>query len=370
MSDPQIRRIAVLAGDGIGPEVTFWGIKALKMIAKGFNHQFIFENGLIGHAAIQETGNPLPNETINVCKGAHAIMLGAVGHPKYDNDPHATVRPEQGLLKIRKELGLYANLRPIKIFDSLLAASSLKEEILRDTDILFYRELTGGIYFGKREKSADGQSAYDTMSYSVMEVERIARMAFNAAQNRRGIVHSVDKANVLDSSRLWRATVNKIAEEFPNVELNHMFVDNMAMQMIRDPRQFDVVITGNMFGDILTDEASQISGSLGLLPSASLGKHVGLFEPVHGSAPDIAGKNKANPMATILSAAMLLRHAFEMHEEADIVESAIANVLDAGYRTPDLANAETHPEMIMGTDQIGNQIMEVLESKLFQSVMI
>ena len=370
MSDPQIRRIAVLAGDGIGPEVTFWGIRTLKMVAKGFNHQFIFERGLIGHAAIEESGNPLPDETINICKGAHAIMLGAVGHPMYDNDPHATVRPEQGLLKIRKELGLYANLRPIKLFESLLGASSLKEEILKGTDILFYRELTGGIYFGKREKSSDGQSAYDTMSYSVMEVERIARMAFEAARKRRGVVHSVDKANVLDSSRLWRATVNQISKEFPDVELHHMFVDNMAMQLIRDPKQFDVVVTGNMFGDILTDEASQISGSLGLLPSASLGKHIGLFEPVHGSAPDIAGKNRANPMATILSAAMLLRHAFGMDEEAEIVESAISDVLNEGFRTSDLANDQTDPELIFGTDQIGNQIMEVLESKLFQSVMI
>ncbi len=370
MSDPQIRRIAVLSGDGIGPEVTFWGIKALKMVAKGFNHQFIFEKGLIGHAAIEETGKPLPEETISICKGAHAILLGAVGHPKYDNDPSAKVRPEQGLLKIRKELGLYANLRPIKIFESLLGASSLKEEILKGTDILFYRELTGGIYFGKREKSLDGKTAYDTMSYSEMEVERITRMAFEAAQKRNGIVHSVDKANVLDSSRLWRATVNKIANEYPDVQLNHMFVDNMAMQLIRDPKQFDVVITGNMFGDILTDEASQISGSLGLLPSASLGKHVGLFEPVHGSAPDIAGKNKANPMATILSAAMLLRHAFDMEEEAAIVETAISDVLNKGYRTTDLANENTDQEMILGTDQIGNQIMEVLESKLFQSVVI
>ncbi len=370
MSEPQIRRIAILAGDGIGPEVTYWGKEALKMIAQGFNHQFVFEEALIGHAAIEATGDPLPEETLTTCKGVHAILLGAVGHPKYDNDPHAIVRPEQGLLKIRKQLGLFANLRPIKIFDALLGASSLKESILKGTDILFYRELTGGIYFGTRAKSEDGLSAYDTMSYSFMEVERIARKAFEAAKGRRKIVHSIDKANVLDSSRLWRATVNKIAAEYPEVALHHMFVDNMAMQLIRDPKQFDVVITGNMFGDILTDEASQISGSLGLLPSASLGKLVGLYEPVHGSAPDIAGKNMANPMATMLSAAMLLRHSFEMEEEAKLLEDSIAQILEEGYRTKDLANDQTAHGMICGTDQIGKHILEKLESKLFQSVVI
>ena len=277
MSEPQNKRIIVLAGDGIGPEVTYWATQALQMIARGFNHQFIFEEALIGHAAIQATGNPLPEQTLKTCKGAHAILLGAVGHPKYDNDPSAKVRPEQGLLKIRKELGLYANLRPIKIFDALASASCLKEEVLSGTDILFYRELTGGIYFGDRRESENGNPAFDTLKYSVEEIERIAKMAFEAAERRRGIVHSIDKANVLASSRLWRSTVNKMAENYPQVQLHHMFVDNMAMQLIRDPKQFDVVLTGNMFGDILTDEASQISGSLGLLPSASLGKHIGLF---------------------------------------------------------------------------------------------
>jgi len=340
------------------------------MVARGFNHQFTFEHQLIGHAAIEATGDPLPTTTLTACKGAHAILLGAVGHPIYDDNPDAKVRPEQGLLKIRKELGLFANLRPIKIFDALSSASCLKEEVLKGTDILFYRELTGGIYFGDRVESENGSAAHDTLKYSVEEVERIARMAFEAAKSRRGILHSVDKANVLASSRLWRSTVNNIAKEYPTVELNHMYVDNAAMQLIRNPKQFDVVLTGNMFGDILTDEASQISGSLGLLPSASLGKHIGLFEPVHGSAPDIAGKNESNPMATILSAAMLLRHSFDMEEEAALIENSVSQVLEAGYRTKDLASDATPADFICGTDQIGNKLLEILEAKLFQSVVI
>jgi len=364
------KRIVILAGDGIGPEVCYWGRAVLETIFRGFNHPFIFEEALIGHAAIEATGDPLPPETIANCKSADAILLGAVGHPKFDNDPSATVRPEQGLLKIRKILNLYANLRPIKIYDALADASSLKPQILQGTDILFYRELTGGIYFGQRGTHPEGKDAFDTLAYTKDEVQRIARMAFEAAQHRRGIVHSIDKANVLDSSRLWRATVSELAEEFPDVQLQHMYVDNAAMQLIRDPRQFDVVLTGNMFGDILTDEASQISGSLGLLPSASIGGALGMYEPVHGSAPDIAGKNIANPLATILSAAMMLRHSFEMHEEAQMIEDSIASVLNDGYRTKDLANEDTPKDKLCSTDQIGKFTLETIESKLFQSVVI
>lgn len=364
------KRIVILPGDGIGPEVCYWGQAAIEAIARGFNHPFIFEQALIGHAAIEATGDPLPAETIASCQAADAILLGAVGHPKYDNDPSATVRPEQGLLKIRKLLNLYANLRPIKIYDALSNASSLKPEILKGTDILFYRELTGGIYFGERGTHPAGEHAFDTMSYTKAEIQRIGRMAFAAAQQRRKILHSIDKANVLDSSRLWRATVNELSNEFPDVTLQHMFVDNAAMQLIRDPRQFDVVLTGNMFGDILTDEASQISGSLGLLPSASIGGQLGMYEPVHGSAPDIAGKNIANPLATMLSAAMLLRHSFRMDEEAKVIEDSIASVLDEGYRTRDLAKEDTPRDKLCTTDQIGKLTLEMIESKLFQSVMI
>lgn len=370
MSPSTKKRIVLLPGDGIGPEVTYWGRAVIEMICSGFHISVIFENCLIGHAAIEATGSPLPEETLRNCSAADAILMGAVGHPKYDNDPDAKVRPEQGLLKIRKSLNLFANIRPIKIFDALSEASSLKPEILQGTDILFYRELTGGIYFGQRGTHPDGDHAYDTMSYTKGEVERIARMAFEAAKNRRGILHSVDKANVLDSSRMWRKTVNEIAKDYPEVKLNHMFIDNAAMQLIRDPKQFDVVLTGNMFGDILTDEASQICGSLGLLPSASLSDNIGLYEPVHGSAPDIAGKNIANPLASMLSAAMLLRHSLDLHDEARIVEESIAEILNAGFRTKDLANANTAEDKICNTDEIGNLVLEKIESKIFQSVVI
>ena len=364
------KKITVLAGDGIGPEVTHWACQALEMIAKGFNHSFRFEHALLGHAAIQATGNPLPPETIEACKNSDAILLGAVGDPIYDNDPSLKVRPEQGLLALRSTLGLYCNLRPIRIFDELVHASSLKPEVLKGVDILFFRELTGGIYFGERSRSEDGTEGKDTMHYTKKEVQRIARRAFKAAAARRGILHSIDKANVLDSSRLWRETVQEMAAEFPQVQLLHMYVDNAAMQLIRDPKQFDVVVTGNMFGDILTDEASQITGSLGMLPSASIGSHWGLYEPIHGSAPDIAGKNIANPLATILSAAMMLDFAFGMQEESNLILSSVDQVLADGYRTADIASDDTPLSMILGTQEIGQQILETLESKLFQSVVI
>lgn len=357
------KNIVVLGGDGIGPEVTAWGKDVLQNIANVFGHTFSFQNELIGHAAIEATGNPLPDETLDACKKADAILLGAVGHPMYDNDPSKKVRPEQGLLKIRKSLGLYTNIRPIKIFDELAHASSIKSEILKGADILFFRELTGGIYFGEpRFRSEDGEEAVDTMKYSKMEVRRIAEKAFDAAMTRRKIVHSIDKANVLESSRLWRETVNEVAKEYPDVKLIHMFIDNAAMQLIKDPKQFDVVLTGNMFGDILTDEASQIAGSLGMLASASVGDSVGIYEPIHGSAPDIAGQNKANPLATILSTALLLDISFGMKDESQAVIDAVDAVLKEGYRTADIADPTTPKEKILNTVEIGQRVVAQIKA--------
>lgn len=350
--------ITILPGDGIGNEITRWGKAVLERIGKLHGHTFTFHEGLIGHQAIEATGTPLPDETLAKCRQSDAVLMGAVGDPRYDHDPSAKVRPEQGLLKIRKELGLFANIRPIRLFDQLLSASSLKEEVLRGTDIMFFRELTGDIYFGKKERSSDGNSALDTMEYSKIEVERIARMAFESARQRDKRLCSVDKANVLECSRLWRETVQQLASEYPDVAVTHMFVDNAAMQLIKDPRQFDVVLTGNMFGDILTDEASQISGSLGLLPSASLGAKVGLYEPVHGSAPDIAGKNIANPMALILSTALLLELSLQLKEEADQVIKAVDSVLADGFRTSDIAGSNVTP---LTTDQMGEKIIEFIK---------
>jgi 3-isopropylmalate dehydrogenase len=354
------KNITVLAGDGIGKEITQWGVKVLQKVAEVFGHDFIFSDALIGHSAIEATGNPLPDATLEQCLAADAVLLGAVGHPMYDNDPSRKVRPEQGLLKLRKELGLYTNIRPIKLFDELLHASSLKPELLRGADILFFRELTGGIYFGQPRKR-EGDTALDTMIYSKYEVERIAVKAFEAARTRRKHVHSVDKANVLESSRLWRETVNEVAAQYLDVALTHIYIDNAAMQLIRDPKQFDVVLTENMFGDILTDEASQIAGSLGMLASASVGDRVGVYEPIHGSAPDIAGKNIANPTATILSTALLLDIAFGLKEEADAIVAAVDKTLKAGFRTRDIADADTPPEKIVGTDGMGSQIVSFIQ---------
>lgn len=356
------RKIIVLAGDGIGQEVTQWGVKVLEAIAAKFGHTFIFENALIGHAAIEAEGAPLSDETIARCEAADAILLGAVGHPMYDNDPSAQVRPEQGLLKIRKALGLYANIRPIKIFEELMSASSLKPEVLRGADFLFYRELVSGIYFGTpRERFNDGNSARDSKVYHRHEVERIAKQAFEAAMTRRKILHSIDKANVLESSRLWREVVQGMSAAYPEVKVTHMFVDNAAMQLIRDPLQFDVILTGNMFGDILSDEASQIAGSLGMLASASVGDKVGMYEPIHGSAPDIAGKNIANPLATILSTALMLDIAFGMKAEANTVIEAVDKLLKLGYRTGDIADANTDKAMILGTKEIGSKLLEIIK---------
>jgi 3-isopropylmalate dehydrogenase len=336
--------IALLKGDGIGPEIVDSAAAVLEKTAAKFGHKFNFTPYLIGGCAIDETGMPLPRETVDGCLASDSVLLGAVGGPKWDGLA-GDIRPERALLGIRSAMGLYTNLRPAKLYPALRGASPLKDEIVGGGfDILIVRELTGGIYFGDRgyREGRYGEEAYDTEAYSVTEIERIGRAAFEAAIKRSKRLCSVDKANVLESSRLWRKTMHELAEEYPDVEYRDMFVDNAAMQLVRDPKQFDVIVTSNMFGDILSDEASQITGSIGMLASASLGASKrGLYEPIHGSAPDIAGTNKANPIATILSAAMMLRYSFGLAAEADAIEAAVDKALSDGYRTADL----------MGTDK-------------------
>lgn len=335
-------RIATVPGDGIGPEVVGQAIKVLDRVGEVYGHQFHYEKHLAGGAAIDEYGECLPQSTLDGCKAADAVLLGAVGGPKWDDVP-GDKRPERALLGLRKGLGLYANLRPAMIFSELADASPLKKEILGSgLDILIVRELTGGIYFGKHETvDQDGQTvARDTEEYSESEIRRIGIKAFESAMKRNKRVTSVDKANVLDSSRLWRKVMTELSAEYPEVELDHMYVDNAAMQLVRDPKHFDVLVTSNMFGDILSDEASQITGSIGMLPSASLADgNFGMYEPVHGSAPDIAGQGKANPIATILSAAMMLRYSFDLTAEADAIENSVKAFLEKGYRTADIAGA-------------------------------
>ncbi len=363
--------ICVLAGDGIGKEVTDWGVQALEAAGKHHELAFNFHHELMGHSAIQATGNPLPEVTLDRCKSSDAVLLGAIGDPHYDLNPHLKVRPEQGLLALRKGLGLYANIRPILLFDELLAASSLKREIIQGTDILFFRELTGGIYFGQpRGRKENGTVAFDTKIYAQYEVERIARMAFEAAQTRKKILHSVDKANVLESSRLWREVVQKLSPEYPDVEVIHLFVDNAAMQLIKDPKQFDVVVTGNMFGDILTDEASQIAGSLGMLPSASIGNEVGLFEPIHGSAPDIAGQNLANPLATILSTALMCNRSLDAPAAGQLIVNAVDKVLKEGYRTRDIMDENTDSAKVLGTREMGQQVLDTIHTLAEKKVLV
>ncbi len=352
--------ILVVPGDGIGAEVTTVGKQVLEKIAAKYGHQFSFDEALMGHEAIEATGNPLPDETLAKMRVSDAILFGAVGHPKYDNDPSAKVRPEQGLLKMRKELGLFANLRPIKLFDELLNASSIKPEILKGADIMFFRELTGDIYFGEKGRLNDGKTAYDHAVYSDYEVERIARKAFDSAMTRSKKLCSVDKANVLETSRLWREVVQRIAPEYPEVEVEHLFVDAAAMLLIKNPRRFDVVVTGNLFGDILTDEASQIAGSMGMLASASVGLSTGVYEPIHGSAPDIAGKGIANPLASVLSAALLLDISLGLKEESDAVIAAVEAFLKDGYRTIDIADATTPADKILGTAAAGAMVLSKL----------
>jgi len=354
------KHILIVPGDGIGQEVTEVGKKVLEKIAAKFGHDFTYDEALIGHVAIEATGDALPAETLEKMKASDAVLFGAVGHPKYDNDPSAKVRPEQGLLKMRKELGLYANLRPIKLFDELLSASSIKPEILKGADILFFRELTGDIYFGEKGRKNNGDTAYDVAEYSRYEVERIGRKAFEAARTRKKHLVSVDKANVLESSRLWREEIQKLALEYTDITVEYQFVDATAMLLIKDPKRFDVVVTANLFGDILTDEASQIAGSMGMLASASIGDGTGVYEPIHGSAHDITGKGLANPMASVLSAALLLDISFGMKAESEAVINAVDQVLKKGFRTGDIADASTDKSMILGTDAIGEEILKLI----------
>ena len=331
--------IALIKGDGIGPEIVSAAVQVLEKVGSKYGHSFHFTEYLAGGAAIDETGFPLPEETVEGCLASDSVLLGAVGGPKWDKLP-GDLRPEKALLGIRKAMQLYTNLRPARLYPALKDECPLRSDIVEQGfDLMMVRELTGGIYFGERGRrnSKNGREAYDTEAYSVMEIERIAHAAFDAAMKRRKKLISIDKANVLETSRLWRETVHRIAAEYPEVELSDMLVDNAAMQLVRNPAQFDVVVTSNMFGDILSDEASQITGSIGLLPSASLGEtRRGLYEPIHGSAPDIAGMNRANPLATILSAAMMLRYSFDLAKEADCIENAVDAALNDGCRTADI----------------------------------
>lgn len=353
--------IALLKGDGIGPEIVNSAVAVLEKTAEKFGHKFNFTPYLIGGCAIDATGKPLPQETVDGCLASDSVLLGAVGGPKWDDQPGEN-RPEKALLGIRSALELYTNLRPAKLYPALRNASPLKDEIVGDGfDLMIVRELTGGIYFGDRgyRQGKYGEEAYDTEAYSVTEIERIGRVAFDSAIKRNKKLCSIDKANVLESSRLWRKTMHKLAEEYPEVEYSDMFVDNAAMQLVRNPRQFDVIVTSNMFGDILSDEASQITGSIGMLASASMGATTrGMYEPIHGSAPDIAGQNKANPIATILSAAMMLRFSFGLSDEADAIEKAVDDVLNAGWRTADLVgSSEVTP---LTCTEITEKILEAL----------
>jgi len=349
-------KIAVLPGDGIGPEIIDQAKKVITAVGEKFNHTFNFTHGLVGAIAIDKTGNPLPSETLELCKSSDAVLFGAIGDPKYDNNPAAKVRPEQGLLAMRKELGLYANVRPVTTFSSLIDKSPLKKEIVQGVDIIMIRELTGGIYFGKPQgRSEDTNTAYDTCEYSRYEIERVVRLACEYAMKRKKKITVVDKANVLATSRLWRETAVNIAREFKELTMDFMFVDNAAMQLIQWPGRFDVIVTENMFGDILSDEASVLTGSLGLLPSASIGLSTSVFEPIHGSYPQAAGKNIANPIGTILSAAMMFDLAFNLKEESELISTAVEKSIDSDYVTEDLNR--NNPK---STSQVGDWIADYI----------
>jgi 3-isopropylmalate dehydrogenase len=353
-------RIVLLPGDGVGPEVLRESRNLLERIGELTGNSFSLQEALIGGAAIRATGTPLPPATVEACERADAILLGAVGDPEFDGQP---VRPEQALLELRKRFGLFANLRPVRLLPETAELTPFRPEVLAGVDILFVRELTGGIYFGPRKEQEAGVDAHDTMLYSVEEVQRIAHVAFKAAMGRKKKVASVDKANVLASSRLWRRVVDRVAVDYPEVEVEHVLVDAFAMHVLRRPATFDVVVTGNMFGDILTDEASVLAGSLGMLPSASLGEgHVGLYEPIHGSAPDIAGKGIVNPVATVLSTAMMLRHSLGLEKEAAAIESAVATALARGIRTADLMGSDQGPPAT--TRKVGHTITELVVESL------
>ncbi|MGL1889075.1 MAG: 3-isopropylmalate dehydrogenase [Reichenbachiella sp.] len=342
-------KIGVLAGDGIGPEIVEQAIKVMDAVATKFGHKFNYTEALVGAIAIDETGNPYPDETHQVCLDSDAVLFGAIGDPKYDNNPAAKVRPEQGLLGMRQKLGLYANIRPVATFPSLIDKSPLKREIVEDVDLVVIRELTGGIYFGARGRSEDLTTAFDTCVYTVEEVERILELAYVYAGKRSGKVTVVDKANVLASSRLWREVAQRVEKEHTDIETDYMLVDNAAMQLIQWPKKFDVMVTENMFGDILSDEASVITGSMGLLPSASIGRETSVFEPIHGSYPQAAGKDIANPLATVLSAAMLLE-SLDLLEEAQAVKDAVNKSIDEGYVTVDIAGDDSSYK----TSQVGD----------------
>ncbi len=352
-------KIALLPGDGIGPEIVGSAKRVLEVIAEKYGHTFLFESYDIGGVAIDKHGEPLPKATVEGCLNSDSVLLGAVGGPKWDNLP-GNIRPEKALLGIRAAMGLFTNLRPAKLYPALKGECPLREDIVaRGFDIMIVRELTGGIYFGERgmREGKYGEEAFDTESYSRMEIERIIKVALDSARKRQGRVVSIDKANVLETSRLWRRIFHEMAEKYPDLTCTDMLVDNAAMQLVRNPAQFDVIVTTNMFGDILSDEASQITGSIGMLPSASLGEGTrGLYEPIHGSAPDIAGQNKANPIATILSAAMMLLYSFNLKDESEAIVSAVDEVLEAGYRTADLSHSENY----LTTSEITDKIIEYL----------
>ena len=356
------KTIALIPGDGIGPDVVAEAVKVLNAVGKKYGHSFEYKDVIAGGKAIDQFGNPLPKDQLDICLNADSVLLGAVGGPKWD-DVDPSIRPEKALLGLRGGMKVYANLRPALMFPQLKAACPLKDEIVGDgLDILIVRELTGGIYFGDRGTSEDGQIAWDTEKYTWPEIERIVRLGFEAAKGRRKVLTVVDKANILNSSRLWRKVAETVKPEYPDVELNYLYIDNAAMQMVRNPKQFDVIATSNMFGDILSDEASQVTGSIGMLASASLGDGTGpgLYEPIHGSAPDIAGKNLANPLATILSAAMLLRYDFKLETEAKAIEDAVNAVLNEGWRTGDIAGdvaAVKAAGKLVGTKEMGDLVV-------------
>ncbi|SFI81031.1 3-isopropylmalate dehydrogenase [Thermoflavimicrobium dichotomicum] len=355
-----VKKIAVIPGDGIGPEIMNEAVKVLRQVEQKFGYSFEFQFAMAGGGAIDQVGVPLPEETLSLCKSADAVLLGAVGGPKWDHNP-PELRPEKALLGLRKELGLYANLRPVTLFDGMEDRSTLRPEVIAGVDLIVVRELTGGIYFGekKRTKTEEGEIASDLLIYHEYEIERIVRLSFEMAMKRKKKLTSVDKANVLESSRLWRSVVERVAEEYPEVTVSHMLVDNCAMQIVRRPADFDVIVTENMFGDILSDEAAVITGSIGMLPSASLGQgNSGLYEPIHGSAPDIAGQKIANPSAMILSAAMLLRYSFDDEEAAQAVEKAVKAVIKAGHCTPDLAASG---QKAVSTEEFGDLVAEQIE---------
>lgn len=353
------KHIAILPGDGIGPEIIREAVKVCVTVQQKFGHEFTYEEGRIGAAAIDSTGNPYPDETHELCMRSDAILFGAIGDLRFDNDPTLKVRPEQGLLKMRKELGLYANIRPVRPFPSLIYKSPLKEDLIKATDFVVIRELTGGIYFGEpRGRTEDNQKAFDSCVYSVEEICRILEKSFEFARQRRKKLTVVDKANVLATSRLWRETAQKMQKQYADVQVDYMFVDNAAMQLIQQPTQFDVIVTENMFGDILTDEASVITGSLGLLPSASVGIHTSVFEPIHGSFPQAAGKNIANPLATILSAAMMFKYAFGLSQEAELIEEAAEQSIKQGIHTQDISM-----ENSVSTSDVGDWICNYISNK-------